>query len=312
MGYKKGKDTIHGTIDTPTRQATYIKQALEGFAERRYLNKIDAVRFLQENGVISNKHSANKGIITFTNMLRNPFYAGYIEYPKWEVERRIGHHKGIISIDTFDKNQKILNGKDTVFVRKDIREDFILRGLVNCAKCGTKLTGADSRSKTGRLYPYYKCPNKQCSAYGKSIRAEDIHKGFIEIMKGVRASQELENLAISIFKDVWEGEMREKDKEIEKNQVYKKQLEETIKQITVRVTNTENDIVLKQYEKQIEMYAKQLEEIETKLKCKFDYTIPYRTSMEEVLGVLSNPYTVWENYDAFQKQKFFYFILMRI
>lgn len=308
LGYTKERNPTHGTIDVPNSKSKYVKEALEGFSNRRFLTKVDAVRFLQKHDIISKKQSPNKGIITFTNMLTNPFYAGYIEFQRWEVSRREGHHEGIISPDTFEKNQKILNNKTSVFIRQDIREDFMLRGLVNCSQCGTKLTGANSRSKTGRLYPYYKCPNKPCKAYGKSIRAEDIHEGFIDIIKGIRASEELQNLATAIFNDTWKEELKEKEKEREEERNTKQQLENTIRQLTLRATKTQNEIVLEQYEKQIETFGKQLEDIEINLQSNFDYSIPYRTSMQEVMSVLGNPYTVWKNYDVYQKQKFFYFI----
>lgn len=308
LGYRKIKDAIHGTLDTPTHQSIYIKQALEGFAQRRYLHKIDAVRFLQEKGIISNKQSANKGIITFTNMLTNPFYAGYIEYPKWEVERRVGHHKGIISLDTFKKNQILLIKNNSAFVRQDVREDFLLRGLVNCAKCGEKLTGANSRGKMGKLYAYYKCPNKRCMAYGKSIKAEDIHNGFEELIKQIKASQNLQTLALAIFEDAWEEEMRNIVK-MKKEVVKRKQvLEKQITQLTLLATQTASTNVLRQYEKQIEKYGEEIEEIEDYLNGGEDYSLPYRTSMKEVIQVLENPYSAWQNYNVYQKQKFFSFI----
>lgn len=61
-------------------------------------------------------------------------------------------------------------------------------------------------------------------------------------------------------------------------------------------------------EKQIQKYGEELEILENRIKTDVDYSIPYRTSSKEVLEVLQNPYTVWENYDVYQKQKFFYFI----
>ena len=308
LGYTKKKDPVHGTIDIPNKKSKYIKEALEGFANRRFLTKIDAVRFLQEKNVISKNQNANKGIVTFKNMLKNPFYAGRLEKLDWEVPRRNGHHKGLISLTTFEKNQKLLNSKPSSFVRQDVREEFVLRGLVNCAKCETKLTGANSRSKTGKLYPYYKCPNKSCSAYGKSIRAEDIHKGFNALIREIRASEELLNLSIAIFEDTWKEEMKDRKEKRNNDIDSKEKLEKTIEKLTLLATNTENVAVLEQYEKQIENYSQQLTKIGNELQSKCDYSIPYRTSTEQVIHVLENPYIVWKNYDVYQKQKFFNFI----
>ncbi len=308
LGYKKIKDPIHGTIDIPTRNAEFIKGALEGFANRRFENKIDAVRYLQKKGVISNNQHANKGIVTFTNLLKNPFYAGYIEFPKWEVIRREGHHKGIIDIKTFERNQKILEGKTPSFVRKDIREDFFLRGLINCACCGKKLTGASSRSKTGKLHPYYKCANKECEMYGKSIRAEDIHAGFSALLGQIRASEDLINLSLAIFEDAWKIEIGNLQNAREEDIGNKEKIEHEIEKYASFAIRTTNSTVLKQYEKQIQKYGEEVEILENRIKTDVDYSIPYRTSSKEVLEVLQKPYTVWENYDVYQKQKFFSFI----
>ncbi len=308
LGYKKVRDPIHGTLDIPTEKAQYIKEALEGYASRRFINKIDAVRFLQERNVLSKKQKATKGISTFTNLLNNIFYAGFIEYKPWEVEKRLGHHKAIIDESVYNTNQKRLKQKNSEFTRQDIREDFSLRGLVNCSCCGKKLTGAPSRSKTGKLHPYYKCANKCCELYGKSIRAEDIHSGFEELLMQIRASESLIDLSVVVFEDCWKNEMKNKEsikrsytEDIEK-------LREKIEQLITLASKTEVETVIKQYEKQIEKYGKEIEELEAKTSEDFDYTIPYRTSSKEVLEVLQNPYSVWKNYNVYQKQKFFSFI----
>jgi DNA-binding transcriptional MerR regulator len=72
-------------------------------------------------------------------------YAGYIQYPSWEVERRLGHHKGIISLETFEQNQK-RNKREGLGkrIRVDLSKDFPLRGLLVCAECRKHLTAAPS------------------------------------------------------------------------------------------------------------------------------------------------------------------------
>ncbi|NLB12210.1 hypothetical protein GX830_02440, partial [Candidatus Dojkabacteria bacterium] len=81
-----------------------------------------------------------------------------------------------------------------------------------------------------------------------------------------------------------------------------------IEQLITLASKTEVETVIKQYEKQIEKYGKGIEELEAKTSEDLDYTIPYRTSSKEVLEVLQNPYSVWKNYNVYQKQKFFSFI----
>jgi hypothetical protein len=79
-GYTRTKDQLHGKIDKLTPEAVYIKEALEGFASKRFITKTDGARFLQGCGVISNKQGVDKATDTFEKMLREIFYAGFIEY----------------------------------------------------------------------------------------------------------------------------------------------------------------------------------------------------------------------------------------
>jgi DNA invertase Pin-like site-specific DNA recombinase len=148
-GYTRVKDTRHGKIDVLNKDAPFVKEALEGFASMRFVYKIDAVRFLQEKGVISKRQSPDKAIATFDKMLQEVFYPGYIEYLPWEVARREGHHEALITLDVYEKNQRRLNQSVVSFIRQDVRDDFMVRGLVNCADCGKKYTGGPSGGEVG-------------------------------------------------------------------------------------------------------------------------------------------------------------------
>ena len=308
LGYEKLTDPIHGELDVPTAKSQYIKEALEGFASNRFVNKIEIAKFLQKHKVISDKQDPAKATGTVTYMLKNVFYAGYIEFPKWEVERRLGHHEAIIDLNTYNKIQSRLKRPNSTRVRLDIRDDFELRGLVNCSGCGKKLTGAPSRSKTGALHPYYKCSNKECNYYGKSIKASDIHDKFKDLVKNIKAKNQIMSLSAEILQDVWRDELKSigmsKDKRLKEKEELEKQLED----LTLLASKATSDILLKQYEKQITKFGEKLNEMESLIAPNYDYQIPYRTSVEEVFNVLQNPYSVWTNYDVYQKQRFFNFI----
>ena len=308
LGYTKYKDILHGTMFKPTKKSQVLKEALEGFANKRFINKVDVAKFLQENKVISSRQDPEKALGTIDNILRSAFYAGYIHYPKWDVEMIKGHHIPIIEIETYKANLKRLERKPSVRVRKDIREDFELRGLINCASCRKPLTGAPSRSKTGKLHNYYKCPNKSCELYGKSIKAEDIHNSFQQVLKRVKATRGLTNLALGIFEDVWSDEMKYKQRQAKNEESQREELETQISKMTIRASSTDDETVQKEYEKQIKIIAKELERLTSETESKRDYKIPYRTSREKVIRVLENPYSVWKNYDVYRKQRFFNFI----
>ena len=104
-GYEMVKDPMHGKLAVPDgKDSLLLKKALEGFASGVYVRKIDACRYLVEKRFWKNQ-PPEKYIDKFTGFLQDPFYAGFIEYPEWNVSRREGHHRAIISLETFEKNQ---------------------------------------------------------------------------------------------------------------------------------------------------------------------------------------------------------------
>ena len=102
------KDAVHGKLLTPLEpDASILREALEGFANGRFLHKVDACSFLVEKGFWKNQ-KPERYIDKFTLIAKDPLYAGYIEYPMWEVARRKGHHEAIISLEVHDAIQKRL------------------------------------------------------------------------------------------------------------------------------------------------------------------------------------------------------------
>jgi hypothetical protein len=68
-------------------------------------------------------------------MLRNILYTGYLDFPKWNIERRKAKHQAIIDIATYEKILNKLNTKAKILDksiesnsnRVDKTNDFPLR-----------------------------------------------------------------------------------------------------------------------------------------------------------------------------------------
>jgi len=156
MGYKFERVAGHGNLlvrDEPI--ASYLQEALEGYASGRFESQVEVKRFLEAqpeypkelpNGEIRNQR--------ITNILTRPVYAGYMEVPKWNVSLRKGHHEALISYATFEKIQNRLTENANAPTRKDINLDFPLRGFVKCNDCSNALTACWSKGKR-KTYPYY-------------------------------------------------------------------------------------------------------------------------------------------------------------
>ncbi|WP_407716672.1 zinc ribbon domain-containing protein [Mangrovibrevibacter kandeliae] len=74
--------------------------------------------------------------------------------------------------------------------RRDLKQDFPLRGFVVCAACDTPLTGCWSARSQPR-YRYDLCRKRGCSSYGKSIEREDLQGEFEAMLRSVQPPETL-------------------------------------------------------------------------------------------------------------------------
>ena len=56
----------------------------------------------------------------------------------------------------------------------------------------------------GKRYPYFNCQTRDCSEYRKSIRAEKIDTGFEAILRSLKPSRQILDIAMSMLKDAWD------------------------------------------------------------------------------------------------------------
>ena len=124
----------------------------------------------------------------------------------------------------------------------------------------------------------------------------------------MKPCDEVIDLAQAVLEDVWKEELSNRGKIHTSSNSRKNELEREIEVLTTRIAASSSDVVIRQYEKQLEKLAIELEDLEVEIAVEYDYSIPNRTSAEEVLAVLKSPYSVWCNYDVHQKQRFFSFI----
>ncbi len=306
--YKMEKDPIHGRIlKLQYPEADWLKEAMEGFATGRFLRKIDVCRFLVEKGFWT-KQRPERYIDKITDMLKDPLFAGYIEYPEWEVERRKGHHEALITLDTYNLIQKRLKNEGlNKRIRKDISEDFPARGLSLCYYCSKPLTATWSRGRN-KKFAYYFCQNKNCEFNRKSIRREDIEQSFKNVLKRQKLKTETSLLIEETFEGVWKEEVSDIKKiqvELGKKKI---ELESRISELTALVIGAKVQSVRDAYERQIESLANEIANLADNSVDSDDFSVPYRTAIEKVTDFLVNPYDVWEKLDVREQQNLFYFV----
>ena len=302
-GYTRG-DSSNGKIFEPNEDGKILAEALELFANRTLLRKIDVCKFLVERGFWK-KQSPEKYIDKLTFILLDPFYCGDIEYKAWEVTRRKGKHEGIISSDTHERIQRILKKGDGIRrIRKNISSDFPLRGLLVCDHCGFHLNAA----WTKKVFPYYLCHTKNCPKYGKSIRRKDVEDKFVILLQNSTLKSEIGVLVEIVFSRAWNQEINI-FKSLELNKIHeRKVLEEKALQLTDAIFNSKSFPVKNIYEKQLEDVARKIEDITTISISNTDLSIPYRTALDKAMGLLKSPYSVWCNLEVYEQHRLFFFI----
>ncbi len=306
-GYKSHNDALHGKISIiDHKDSQLLKTALEGFSTGIFVRKIDACKFLVEKEFW--KRSPEKYVHQFDKILRDIFYAGFIEYPDWDVKQIRGHHQPIISIETYQLTQKRLSGSTLgKSLRADVSSDLYLRGLLICTECDKHLCGGKTKGNGG-IYWYYFCQNKSCSLYRKSINRDVAHTKFDQLLIGKQVKPQTQKLMNLVFERTWQVELkllhtRERERVSEKNTLNNK-----IDQLADLVIKAKSQSLKDTYEKQLEKTSFELDQLSDSLTDKVDLSIPYQTAIDKANSFLNNPYEIWSKVDQKEKHKLFFFI----
>ena len=222
LGYLNARDSQNKAIITTDRpRAEIIKMAFEKFSTGAY--QMEEIRKLMiKAGFKSwkNKELSNQ---TTYKILTDKFYIGIMtvngqEYP--------GTHEQIISEQIFYKCQKYINkgNKGDRISASTPNETFPLRHFILCPNCGRPLTACMSKSKSGKLYPFYKCYNKACRGY-KSISKDKLEGEFVSYLRKITPSQELLASFRKVLFDVFREKKSSKENHFKNAQAELKRLQ---------------------------------------------------------------------------------------
>lgn len=308
LGLKNEKTKEDGKVLVPAEPyATIFKEAIEGYERNLLVTQDEVKKFIakkyKEYGI-----TRNASIHGVQETLRNPLYAGYVEYLPWEVARREGKHKGIISKETFQNVQDKLLGRTKVHLRKDYSLDFPLRSWVTCNGCGNAYTASWVGGRTKR-YPTYACNHRECCYRFKSVQKGKIEPEFEKLLTRKKAGKEIGRLAKAIFMDAWQEGKEEfmLDKQSLDNKIAK--IDEQITNLADRVSTSTNQALITAYESNISKLAEEKEEI-TSENLKPQYTQEqFGTALDSVLQALENPLLLWksDNMEDIRTVQYMYF-----
>lgn len=238
--------------------ADIVQEALEGFAHGRFATQSEVQRFLIEQEPFPKDKSGSVHFQRVTNMLNKVIYAVYLTISKWDIHMQPAKHEPLISLETYQKIQDRLHVKSYAPARKNISDDFPLRGFIACGCCGKTMTSCWSKSRNRSKHAYYMCANTQgCAEYRKSFRRALVNDQFEELLQSIAPTQELFQMAYHMFQDIW-------DDRRSRRQDSKVSLERELRAIEVKVAQFLEQIVETNMPQIRSAYEKKIGDLETK------------------------------------------------
>ena len=180
------------------------------------------------------------------NLLTNPFYYGYFEYPKGSGLWHKGAHEPMITEEEYDRVQMLIGRKGKA---KPQKHDFSFTGMIRCGECGAMITAEekhqmicsvcrykfsyrnkercprcntrieDISSPTRLHYIYYHCTKmKDPSCTQRSIEAKELEKQINSYLSRIQISERFKDWAIMRLRKAREREIQGRNAMVESQQ----------------------------------------------------------------------------------------------
>jgi site-specific DNA recombinase len=131
-------------------------------------------------------------------MLRNRTYLGEITF---RGSRHPAPHEPLVTAELFKRAETILQQRgEDASTRRSNQSDYLLTGLVQCARCGKRFVGAAAHGNGGR-YAYYVCFSRQ--RFGTKVcdndrlPAEQLEEAILTKLERVLLQEEVVREAIA-------------------------------------------------------------------------------------------------------------------
>jgi site-specific DNA recombinase len=116
------------------------------------------------------------------NLLTKMVYAGFICSKLTEWEPIMGRHPGIISLETFNRNQALISGRKPASFTPRFTMEYPLKYSLLCVSCRQSLTGSAPTTGSGKRSPRYHCT--RCKGMG-SISSDKMDRIFNDFLRQV-------------------------------------------------------------------------------------------------------------------------------
>lgn len=294
-GYEYKKAREQGKVLTPIQPITdIIAEGLTDFAENRLKSQTDLRNFFESKnlyGLLGKKKIILEHV---KRMLTQPLYTGFVEHKDWNISKRQGHHKAIITEDIYDKIQEKLR-KPERKPRDTDKLEFPLRRVVSCAFCDKPMTGSSSRSKNKKYYPHYTCNNKSCAANPKNITASKVEEDYVQLLNSIEVDQDILDMTKVIAMRIWQKKINDLNVTQKSKDTEIIDIEKQIEYYVNLVPTTRSESVRARYEAKIEELDKHSKELNTNPRHK---KMPkFEEALDLALRFLGTPAETWKKSD---------------
>jgi site-specific DNA recombinase len=189
----EGKRKYHNTleIDDTDNTAEIIQFLLNRFSEGD-IGEANLLRIAHKMGLKSKKGQLIS-FMTLDGILRQPAYAGYNASKRMLGGKmvKLAGFDGVISLDVFKKNQKILTGNIRELTPSD-DELYPLKHTLICDICGKPIRASAPTDGGGKKSPRYHC----CEKGHGSISIKEMHRLYVDFLDTLMPTDE----TIKLFK----------------------------------------------------------------------------------------------------------------
>lgn len=294
-GKKKHHNTLE--IDETNDAGKKIQFLLNRFSEGDIapMELVNLAHKMSVNG----KNGKPITLNTMLGILRQSVYAGYNTSKKLLDGKptKIKDFDGLIDIDTYNKNQRILSGNHCPLVPSN-SELYPLRKLLICEDCGTLIRSSAPRSGSGKASPRYHCTTK---GHG-SIPIEEMHQLFVDFLEEITPSEGVIKLFKEIVKRTAAKKLGDTTRELAKcreaiSDIDKKLIEAVDAMLEGRIGIDEKN----RYSEALETKRQDLRREIDKLEQNQDLN---EATIDYVCNFMTKPAKLWKDADLETKQAF--------
>jgi len=170
LGYRR--DPEHkGKLLIEPEEAKMVRDIFQAYLRKRSL--LEALKVLKKKYDHPRIQKLSRNGIY--GILTNRLYIGIREIKSnGHTEEVPGAWDAIVTAKTFEQVREILSGNGRS--PRSPRHNYILSGLIRCAKCDKKLQGKSGTGRSGQVRYYYAHPGHCAEGGLHSIEADDAHR----------------------------------------------------------------------------------------------------------------------------------------